>query len=160
MRSVYTINSLEEMNPNKRNIVIVKNASEIQKLKSLEEYYHFCIRLVINHVDEELVDLLISLNMAFEIVLRNNDLNEREMSLLHRFKESTNNKVYLAYDIDDSSQFDRVLMTYYINQYGIIGLLNTQDKHMYNEWAMEIAKYTKKQNVKKLNRAYIGTKDS
>ncbi len=98
--------------------------------------------------------------MAFEIVLRNNDLNEREMSLLHRFKESTNNKVYLAYDIDDSSQFDRVLMTYYINQYGIIGLLNTQDKHMYNEWAMEIAKYTKKQNVKKLNRAYIGTKDS
>lgn len=160
MRSYYTINSLEEMNPNKRNIVIVKNALEIQKIKSLEEYYHFCIRLVINHVDEELIELLIILNTTFEIVLKNNDLNESEIMLLHRFKKSTNNKVYLAYDIDTSSQYERALMIYYINQYGIIGLLNTKDKTMYDEWVREMTKYTKKQNVKKLNRTYIGAKDS
>lgn len=156
MYSVVNYTSDIELNPDKRPIVIVKNADEIIKVRECSSDKKVKIRFVIHSIDEELLNLLLGLNEDFEIVLQSNNIKERDMILLNKYKTATENKVYVAYTIEKDSPYDRAVLIYYINRYGIIALLSSLDESVYREWVSEMTKYTERKNVKKLNRTYIG----
>ncbi len=143
-------------NPSDKVIVIVKSAAELISLMQDCPNELIKVRLVISSIDEELMNLLCGLNIDFEIVLQSNNIKESEVILLSRYKSTTNNKVYIAYNIDNDSPYERAILIYYINRYGIISLLSTKDDNLYKEWTLEMLKYTEKKNVKRLNRKYIG----
>lgn len=141
---------------NEKIIVIVKSATELISLMNDYPSELIKVRLVISSIDEELLNLLCGLNVDFEIVLQSNNIKESEVILLSRYKSTTNNKVYIAYNIDADSPYERAILIYYVNRYGIISLLSTKDDALYKEWILEMLKYTEKKNVKRLNRTYIG----
>lgn len=156
MYSVVNYNDDIELNPEVKSIVIVKSADEIIKLRSAFPNEKIKIRAIFQSIDEELLSLLTSLNEDFEIILQSNNIKERDMILLNKYKTETENKVYVAYDVDSDSPYDRAILIYYINRYGVIALLNAKDETLYRTWVSEMTKYTERKNVKKLSRTYIG----
>lgn len=156
MNKIHNYTSDLALDLKNKNIVIVKSAEEIIALKNNYPTEYIKIRLVIASLDEELLELLISLGLDFEIIIRSNTISEREVILLNRYKNITNNKVYIAFNIDDSSLYERSTLIYYINRYGITCLLDSHDENLYKEWNYEMTKYTEKKNVKRLSKTYIG----
>ncbi|MCH5166586.1 MAG: hypothetical protein J1F35_01715 [Erysipelotrichales bacterium] len=140
----------------KNKIYIVR---DVKTLVYISENAFLCgdtIRLVLNSIDEELVEMLISLNMQFEIVYELKEQSYTPFELLKKFMQATNNKVYVSYNIDNKSEYDKVLIDYYIYYYGVIVLLETTDRALYNEWVQELTRRVEKKSIRKLNKRYVG----
>lgn len=142
----------------KKNIYIVKDASSLVYVKNNIARSNDTVRLVLKSLDKELIDLLIGLDACFEIVYELKEQSYSPFELLKVFMEATGNKVYVNYNIDNKTDFDRVLIDYYIYYYGVTMLLDTKDRLLYNEWVQELTKHVEKKSVKKLNKKYVGEK--
>ena len=142
----------------KNKIYIVRDAQSLIYILENAFLSGDTIRLVLNNIDEELIDMLIGLNARFDIVYELKEQSYTPFELLKRFMEATNNKVYISYNIDNKSLYDRALASYYIYHYGVTMLLESKCRALYNEWVEEITKYVEKKNVKKVNKRYIGEK--
>lgn len=142
----------------KKNIYIVKDASSLVYVKNNIARSNDTVRLVLKSLDKELIDLLIGLDAHFEIVYELKEQSYSPFELLKVFMEATGNKVYVNYNIDNKTDFDRVLIDYYIYYYGVTMLLDTKDRLLYNEWVQELTKHVEKKSVKKLNKKYVGEK--
>lgn len=163
MSKVHNYNELLTLNREDNNIVIVRNAEETLSLRKNYPQEKIKIRLVLTSIDESLLDLLLELNENFEIVLKKNNPKEGEIILLSEFKNKTNNKVYVSYNIDEvasNTPYERAIFIYYINRYNIIGLLESKSKDMYQSWISEMSKYTNSKNIKRLNITYVGKKQN
>lgn len=142
----------------KNKIYIVRDAGSLIYILENAFLSGDIIRLMLNNVDEELIDMLIGLNARFEIVYELKEQSYTPFELLKKFMEATNNRVYVSYNIDSKSLYDKALVSYYIYYYGVTMLLKSECRSLYNEWVEEITKYVDKKNVKKINKRYIGEK--
>lgn len=156
MKNVFNYSDSLELNRESANTVIVKSAEEIMALRRVYPNEDIRVRLVLAELDADLIDMLISLETPFDIVLQSDKLRENTMMELRRFKHMTNNKAFIAYNIDNKSLFERTELIYYIDKYDVTALLSSKNQKLLSSWIEEIRKYTKRNNVKKLNKSYIG----
>lgn len=142
----------------KKDIIIVSNAKTLLNLSKTIELSNVVVRLVLSSVDEELVDMLINLNLQFDIVYELKECSYAPFEILKKFIENTNNKVYVAYDIDNKTLFDRILLQYYIDHYHVKILLKSSSNELYKEWVNGMSEYVDKKSIKKLSKKFIGEK--
>lgn len=155
MRSICNIDNIKDCsNPT---YVLVRCVGEIKKI--IEEYptKDMIFKLLLTNLDEELLNLLESIPYKIEIIYKPLDLEDRYLKLLVEYQSKTNSKIYVSYNIDEKSSYDRANLLYYLNRYSLISLLETNDFKLYQEWLNEMTKYTSKNNVRKLNHRYIQT---
>lgn len=156
MCSNSNIYNIEERND--PTYVLVSSGNEIENI--IKEYPNkdIIFRLQLSHFDEELLYLLENIPYKIEIIYNPLELRDNKLQQLYEFKERTSNKVFIIYNIDKKSAYDRANLIYYLNRYDLISLLKTSNKDIYQDWVIEMTKYISKNKVRKLNCRYINTK--
>lgn len=155
MRSISNIDNISDFN--NPIYVLVNRVEEINYIIKHYPNKDMIFRLLLTNLDEELLNLIANISYKIEIIYEPNELEDEKLQLLEEYKMKTNNKVYVSYNIEKKCPYDRATLIYYINRYGLISLLKTSNSDMYQEWVMEMTKYTSKNNVRKLNRKYTIT---
>lgn len=154
------INDYEIINNNRNSkpTIVVNSASALVSILKDNELSYLRIRLHLTSIDEELISLLKELDAKFDLVYEAKELRYKDFELLADFMNSTNNRAFLAYDINGKSLFDRANLIFIINHYNIPALLKTNKKALYDEWVEYMTTYVDKKQVKKLNKTYVGKK--
>ncbi len=155
MRSITNLNNISDFSNSI--YVLVNRLEEINYIIKDYPNKDMIFRLLLTNLDEELLNLLASIPYKIEIIYEPNELEDEKLQLLEKYRIKTNSKVYISYNIEKKCPYDRAILIYYINRYGLISLLKTSNHNIYQEWVMEMTKYTSKNNVRKLNRKYIIT---
>lgn len=152
MRSISNIYNINVCND--PTYVSVRSVSEINNI--IKEYPNkdIIFRLLLNSFDEELLSLLESIPYKIEIVYNPLELIDSKLQQLYEFKEKTSSRVFVIYNIDKRSAYDRANLIYYLNRYDLICLLEVSNKDIYQDWVMKMIKYVSKNKVRKLNYKY------
>lgn len=153
MREITNISNIDKCdNPS---YVLVRWVGEITKIISEYPNKDMVFRLMLNNIDENLLTLLEDIPYNIEIIYSSTNLEEEKLKLLRDYKIKNNHNVYILYNINNKTVFDRSMLIYYINRYNLIALLNTSDTNDYKDWYQEMTKYTSKAYVRKLNNKYV-----
>lgn len=155
MRTISNIKTIATCE--KTTYVLVSWVGEINTIMNEYPNKDIIFRLLLHDVDEELLNLLESIPYKIEIIYQSQSLEDQKLKLLHNYQERTNSKVYISYNVDTKSPFERANLIYYLNRYNLISLLDSSNQDTYQDWAKEMTKYTSKNKVRKLNRQYINT---